>query len=60
MIATGNHVIYDSLCGAPLPEGAKFVILSEPTGEPKNLRTDLTAVLNEMRRSFDYATLRSG
>ena len=44
MIATGNHVDFDSLRGAPLPEGAKglrpeeretrrkkeFVILSEP------------------------------
>ena len=60
MIATGNHIDFDSLRGAPLPEGAEFVILSEPQGESKNLRTDLTAVLNEMRRSFDYATLRSG
>ena len=66
MIATGNHVIYDSLRGAPLPEGAervrpkkrethrkkRFVILSEPAGESKNLRTEFTAAVDQVRSAL--------
>ena len=37
----------------------RYVILSEHS-EPKDLGTDFTAKVNELRRSFDSASLRSG